>query len=61
LEEAVEKTSTLSRSQKAKTFTNLQQIIILTELISERDTSKKRSKEIYRAVEEDLRRKQEEQ
>jgi len=55
LEEAVEKTTSLYRSQTAENFTNLRQIIVLTELISECDTSRKFSKEICRAVEEDLR------
>ena len=61
LEEAVEKTALLYRSQTAENFTNLWQIIVLTELMSECDTSRKISKEICRAVEEDLRLMQKEQ
>lgn len=61
LEEAVEKTTSLYRRQTAENFTNLWQIIFLTELISECVTSRKFSKEICRILEEDLRLMQKEQ
>jgi len=61
LEEAVEEMTSLYRCQTAENFTNLRPIIVLTELISECDTSRKFSKEICRALEEDLRLMQKEQ
>jgi hypothetical protein len=50
LEEVVKKPTSFYRSQTAENFTNLQQILILTELIP----SRKCSKEICRALEEDI-------
>jgi hypothetical protein len=50
----VENTTSLYRSQTAENFTNLRQIIVLTELVSECDTSRKCSKEMCGALEEDL-------
>ena len=61
LAEGVVKTTSLYGSQTAEKFTNLRQIIVLSELMSECDTSRKCSKEMCRALEEDLRLMQKEQ
>jgi len=61
LAEVVEKTTSLYRSQTTEIFTNLRQIIFLTEFVSECDTSRKCSKEICRTLEDDLRLMQKEQ